>query len=88
LWLTIRVIPYFGGGRRRMTPITDVEYQRRRNLLIPLAEGMANQVAGKYAKGSAQKVKEMWSRKWTKEFMEGMDRLWKECSGNPRFVWR
>jgi len=71
-----------------MTRMTDQEYQWRRNILIPLAEGRANQVERKYAKGSTVKVRAAWAKRWTRVFMEEMDRLWKECGNNPRFVWR
>lgn len=62
--------------------MTDREYQNRRNLLIPEAERVANEVCcSTPGKGSPIKEKEEWAMVWTRLFMETMTRLWREERG-------
>jgi len=54
--------------------MTDRDYERKRNRLIPHAEAYANDKCGKFSKGN----RENWSRDWNIVFLNKMDELARE----------
>ena len=54
--------------------MTDRDYERKRNRLIPHAEACANEKCGKVSRGD----RENWSRDWTLTFLKKMDELARE----------
>jgi hypothetical protein len=51
-----------------------LEYQRKRNLLVPVAEGIANRIVGANSKGRGE-----WAGEWNLVYFKEMDRLAKEA---------
>lgn len=56
--------------------MTDQEYQRRRNLLIPLAENHADQACGRRWTDHRYKSGKTWGKEWNRVYIAEMDRLW------------
>jgi hypothetical protein len=54
--------------------MTNQEYTKQRNALIPQAETAANRIQGKTAKDNYQDPDD-WARNWNLTFLAAMDRL-------------
>jgi len=68
--------PYLGVERRKMVTITNEEYQWRRNLLIPMAEKVANEKCGRVWSDHHYAGPNSYNRAWTLAYITEMDRLW------------
>lgn len=55
--------------------ISDAEYQERRNMLIPMAEKVANQKHGRNWREHGYKYNDRWVADWNRAFHETMTEL-------------